>query len=58
MNYYIKVVNLKKKHTKVIQKLKVLLLTPSILRKIDYEYNRQIVLIVDTSPIAIDWTMD
>jgi len=38
-----------------MRKLKELLSSPPTLKKIDYECGRPVILIVDASPIGIEW---
>jgi hypothetical protein len=45
------------KHIRAMQRLKDLLTSPPVLRKIDYKCNRPVILTVDTSPIAIGWAI-
>lgn len=40
-----------------IEGLKVVLQSPPMLRQVDYNYRRPVIVTIDVSPIAIGWTI-
>ncbi|GGS27699.1 hypothetical protein GCM10010252_77780 [Streptomyces aureoverticillatus] len=47
----------KERYIQAMQRLKKLLMSSSILRKVDYKCNRPVIFTVDVSPIAVGWAV-